>query len=99
MSEAIEYPEDFTPEDGEAHSEPRPEGSGLSDEPEAVATEEPPVPAEDDRMKWYIIHSYSGFENKVAESLRTRAEAFGFNHKVGQILIPTEEVVELRNGK
>jgi transcriptional antiterminator NusG len=49
--------------------------------------------------KWYIIHTYSGFENKVAESLRTRADAFGFADKIGQVLIPTEEVVELRNGK
>src|SRR5208282_16791 len=48
---------------------------------------------------WYIIHTYSGFENKVAESLRTRSEAFGFADKIGQVLIPTEEVVELRNGK
>ena len=85
MSEVIEYPEDSSPES--AH-----EAAAT-----AVAAEE--VPLEDDRMKWYIIHAYSGFENKVAESLRTRAEAFGFNHKVGQILIPTEEVVELRNGK
>lgn len=50
-------------------------------------------------MKWYIIHTYSGFEQKVAESLRARAEAYGFSHKIGQILIPTEEVVELRNGR
>ena len=49
--------------------------------------------------KWYIIHTYSGFENKVKESLQTRAEAFGFADKIGQVLIPTEEVVELRNGK
>ena len=48
--------------------------------------------------QWYIIHTYSGFENKVQESLRTRADAFGFSDKIGQILIPTEEVVELRNG-
>ena len=48
---------------------------------------------------WYIIHTYSGFENKVAESLRTRAEAFGYAPQIGQLLIPTEEVVELRNGK
>ena len=48
---------------------------------------------------WYIIHAYSGFENKVAESLKTRADAFGFAHRIGQILIPIEEVVELRNGK
>lgn len=48
---------------------------------------------------WYIIHAYSGFENKVAESLKSRAQAFGFDTRLGQILIPTEEVVELRNGK
>ncbi len=50
-------------------------------------------------MNWYIIHTYSGFENKVAESLKARASAYGFMDKIGQVLIPTEEVVELRNGK
>jgi len=61
---------------------------------------EPAAPAQPaSNMHWYIVHTYSGFENKVAESLRTRSEAFGFSHRIGQILIPTEEVVELRNGK
>jgi len=59
---------------------------------------EPVLPA-DDSKQWYIIHTYSGFERKVAESLRTRADAFGFGTQIGQILIPEEEVVELRNGK
>ena len=49
--------------------------------------------------KWFIIHTYSGFEQKVASSLKSRAEAFGFADQIGQILIPTEEVIELRNGK
>ena len=62
---------------------------------EAVAEAELPP----DTKKWFIIHTYSGFENKVSESLRTRSEAFGFADRIGQILIPTEEVVELRNGK
>src|SRR2546430_220543 len=65
---------------------------------ESPAGEAPAVPQGPPR-NWYIIHTYSGFENKVAESLRTRADAFGFADKIGQILIPTEEVVELRNGK
>jgi transcriptional antiterminator NusG len=56
-------------------------------------------PAEAPPKNWYIIHTYSGFENKVQESLKIRADAFGFADKIGQILIPTEEVVELRNGK
>ena len=50
-------------------------------------------------LEWYIIHTYSGFENKVRESLLTRAEAFGFGRRVGEMLIPTEDVVELRAGK
>lgn len=54
---------------------------------------------ENPSMRWYIIHTYSGFERKVAESLQTRSQAFGFSHKIGQVLMPKEEVVELRNGK
>ena len=66
----------------------------------AGAAEEPPAaPPVDDGKNWYIIHTYSGFEQKVADSLRSRAQAFGFADKIGQVLIPTEEVVELRNGK
>jgi len=61
------------------------------------AAAEPVV--EESPKHWYIIHTYSGFEQKVADSLRSRAEAFGFAPQIGQILIPTEEVVELRNGK
>jgi transcription termination/antitermination protein NusG len=64
---------------------------------EGVAVEEPVAPPSD--KKWFIIHTYSGFEQKVADSLRSRAEAFGFAHQIGQILIPTEEVIELRAGK
>ena len=58
-----------------------------------------PLPAAPSTKTWFIIHTDSGFEQKVAESLRSRAEAFGFAHQIGQILIPTEEVVELRAGK
>ena len=65
--------------------------------PDGAST--PELSAEEDSKHWYIIHTYSGFERKVAESLRTRAEAFGFSGNIGQILIPEEEVVELRNGK
>jgi len=70
-------------------------------EAEQAAPDVPAVPAYDESSpkKWFIIHTYSGFEQKVAESLRGRAQAFGFADKIGQVLIPTEEVVELRGGK
>ncbi len=49
--------------------------------------------------QWYIIHTYSGFENKVKQSLRQRADAYGMGDKIGEILVPTEEVMEIRDGK
>ena len=67
--------------------------------PEAEAAPAEPAPVSDENKNWYIIHTYSGFEQKVADSLRGRAQAFGFADKIGQILIPTEEVMELRAGK
>ena len=48
---------------------------------------------------WYIIHTYSGFERKVAESLLSRVKAFNLDNEIHNILIPTEEVVEVRGGK
>jgi transcriptional antiterminator NusG len=77
------------------------ESAHADPDPQPAAAGEAPAPGYDESSpkKWYIIHTYSGFENKVAESLKTRSEAFGFADKIGQVLIPTEEVVELRNGK
>ena len=49
--------------------------------------------------QWYIIHTYSGFEKKVKESLESRVAAFGLQDKIGRMMIPTEDVVEVRGGK
>jgi transcriptional antiterminator NusG len=48
---------------------------------------------------WYIVHTYSGFENKVKESLEQRVNAYGLQDEIGEILIPTEQVAEMRAGK
>ena len=49
--------------------------------------------------KWYVVHTYSGFENKVAEAIRQRAKVFGQEAEITQVIIPTEEVVEVRKGQ
>jgi len=49
--------------------------------------------------QWYIIHTYSGFEKKVKESLEGRVVAFGLTERIGRVMIPTEDVVEVRGGK
>ncbi len=63
------------------------------------AAEEQLAPPVNENFKWYIIHAYSGFERKVRESLESRIQAFGLENRIGRIMIPTEPVTELRNGK
>jgi transcriptional antiterminator NusG len=67
--------------------------------PEAAQPEEHLEPPVNANFKWYIIHAYSGFERKVRESLESRITAFGLQNRIGRIMIPTEPVTELRNGK
>lgn len=49
--------------------------------------------------RWYVVHAYSGFENKVARSLKERIERAGMQEKFGEVLVPSEEVVEMRSGQ
>jgi transcriptional antiterminator NusG len=69
-------------------------------DPAAVAPA-PKVKPRDDtpQQKWYIVHTYSGFEAKVKESLEQRVDVLGMGKEIDEILIPTEEVVEVREGR
>ena len=50
-------------------------------------------------LRWYVVHAYSGFENQVKRSLEERIARSGLQDKFGEILVPTEEVVEMREGQ
>ena len=50
-------------------------------------------------LRWYVVHAYSNFEHRVAEGLRDRMARAGLQHKFGEVLVPTEEVVEMRDGQ
>jgi transcriptional antiterminator NusG len=50
-------------------------------------------------MRWYVVHAYSGMEKAVERNLRERIDRAAMQSKFGRILVPTEEVVELKNGK
>ena len=56
-------------------------------------------PEKNPNFKWYILHAYSGFERKVRESIESRVQAFGLKDRVGRVMIPTEPVTEIVNGK
>jgi transcriptional antiterminator NusG len=63
--------------------------------PQVAAAE----PVRNPNFKWYILHAYSGFERKVRESIESRVQAFGLKERVGSVMIPTEPVTEIINGK
>ena len=50
-------------------------------------------------LRWYVVHAYSNFEHKVAEGMKERVKMLGLEHKFGDILVPTEQVVEMRDGQ
>jgi transcription termination/antitermination protein NusG len=73
---------------------------GHSGEPPiGQSPQETLTPPANENFKWYIIHAYSGFERKVKESIEGRVQAFGLQNKIGRVMIPTEPVTEIINGK
>jgi transcription termination/antitermination protein NusG len=79
--------------------EPREEQAAEQAAPAEGAAPAPTEPPKNPNTRWYIIHTYSGFERKVKESLESRIIAFGLENKIGKVLIPTESVTEVRGGK
>ena len=50
-------------------------------------------------LEWYVVHTYSGYENKVKDNLEKAVENNGMQNLITEVMVPTEEVVEIRNGK
>jgi transcriptional antiterminator NusG len=61
--------------------------------------EEPSEPPRPDGTEWYVIHSYSGYENKVMKNLHHRIDSMDMQNKIFQVVVPTEEEVELKDGQ
>ena len=71
----------------------------MTDTPtEAPATTEAPAKSKAS-MRWYVVHAYSQYENNVKKALKERIERAGLQDKFGEILVPTEEVMEIREGQ
>jgi len=66
----------------------------VAPEPMSMGHEEP-----DDGMHWYVVHTYSGYERKVKQSLEERIRTLELGDQVGELLIPTEDIVEMKSGK
>jgi len=76
-------------------SVPVPDEAAPSEKETAGAPGEEP----DDGRKWYVVHCYSGYENKVRHNLEQRIESMGMKDKIFDVVVPTEEEIEVRDGK
>jgi transcription termination/antitermination protein NusG len=75
-------------------AEPEPEPEPVAAPAAGKAVEE-----KDDNRRWYVIHTYSGYENKVKTNLEHRIHSMDMGDKIFQVLVPTEEEIEIKNGK
>ncbi len=97
--------EDSQEEAADAGPEPVVRPFAVEPEAESVAEVASLAPAAGDegarnpRLRWYAVHTYSGHENKVRSNLLKRVQVEGLDERFGQVLVPTEEVTEMKQGK
>jgi transcriptional antiterminator NusG len=70
----------------------------AADQPVADVQEQPPAEVKDERA-WYVVHSYSGYENKVKKNLEHRIASMQMEGKIFQVTVPTEEEIEIKEGR
>jgi transcriptional antiterminator NusG len=88
-------------EEQAAHSEvaPLPDLEPAAPSETQVPADLPPVDAAVEGPAWYVIHCYSGYENKVRHNLEQRIETMGMKDKIFDVVIPTQEEIEVKDGK
>jgi transcriptional antiterminator NusG len=83
--------------DADVSETPAPTGEPVEDQP---AEEPEPEPESDaNKPQWYVVHCYSGYENKVKKNLEHRAESMGMTTHIHDVIVPTEEQIELKDGQ
>jgi transcriptional antiterminator NusG len=71
-------------------------GESIEDTP---ADESEAAGSDETKPEWYVVHCYSGYENKVKKNLEHRIESMGMAHRIHEVIVPTEEQIELRDGQ
>ncbi len=71
----------------------------MTDETMATSKADETATSQPSNQQWFVVHTYSGFENKVAASIEQRAKIFGLQDRITRVVVPTEEVVEVRKGQ
>jgi transcriptional antiterminator NusG len=94
-------PEDDGAETSEAPASPKSDGKRLSLKERLAARRqaEQGEESEDQEGRWYVLHTYSGYENKVKKTIETRVESLDLGERVYEVIVPTQEEIEIKNGQ
>jgi transcriptional antiterminator NusG len=102
-SESVDVPADeaplTSPEDSTLESESQEENIPPVEEMPLSSSDALPPPEPTEGPAWYVIHCYSGYENKVRHNLEQRIETMGMKDKIFDVVIPTQEEIEVKDGK
>lgn len=102
LDEVADPEETLEPADAVQESEDAAEADVMADDSahqESDGIEEQLPPLEEDGRSWYVVHCYSGYENKVRHSIEQRIETMGMQDKIFDVVVPTEEEIEIKDGK
>ncbi|GAB4400783.1 MAG: transcription termination/antitermination protein NusG [Anaerolineales bacterium] len=97
-ADASAVPEDVEPA-AAAQPEDAPEAGSAETSAETAATAEAEEAESPYQKAWFVIHTYSGYENKVKKNLEQRIESMGMREQILQVVVPTEEEIEIRDGQ
>ncbi|MCW5877868.1 MAG: transcription termination/antitermination protein NusG [Anaerolineales bacterium] len=92
-------PAEETPPETEAAVEEAPAPEVAAEDEDTPAASAPAVDVEGDDRAWYVVHCYSGYENKVRHNLEQRIESMGMKDMIFDVVVPTEEEIEVKEGK
>src|SRR5512145_2711952 len=85
--------------DSEDELNPIDAGNLSTDDVDLTLDQDDLMPQEEDGRAWYVVHCYSGYENKVRHNLEQRIESMGMQDKIFDVVVPTEEEIEVKEGK
>ena len=97
--QVVKEPKDEVMEASEPQAEVETEEKVDEPQTDEKSQEKPKAKSPSDDAKWYIVHTYSGHENKVAKSLHQRVESMGFEKRIFDIIVPTRNTIKVSGGK
>ena len=96
MDNDVKYPFDEMDESKQTAASPR---RRASKDVSADMGEVPPIDDADEGRHWYVVHCYSGYENKVRHAIEQRIDTMGMQDRIFDVVVPTEEQIEIKDGK